>query len=61
MQVEAESQISKLDKSLKIPIFFTDGFMSGEQAKFKAQKAADANFMREDYDKAQNKFDKAQG
>ena len=45
-------------KRLKVPIFYTQKFMSQEQARLEAQSAADANYMKYDADKAREMTDK---
>lgn len=45
-------------KRLKAPIFYTQKFMSHEQARLEAQSAADANYIKYDADKAREMMNK---
>lgn len=43
---------------LKVPIFYTQEYLSAEQQKLEARQANDANFIENDIERAEAKFEK---
>ncbi len=57
--MEANTFKTAGSRQLKIPVFFMEEHLSKEQLRLEAEETNVKHFMREDYEQARRKFDKA--